>query len=223
MARYEVDCQDSGTVDVTHEATFSHVNEYGQDIYSCACDCDPSGAVYIERYTGEVVREIVSEEAAKLRKEAIAHEAKAAESFERCDTDGFVSQWADGISAQRKRAEADLIENGGMADFPALFHLDGTVASTHSAYGQWGQYWVLNDAAAERYGKRFYSPSKAMDEKRRDANDAKKGFHVGTIRCAARADIVANGTGLAGAATARVAVLPNVAALRAGEYVIVSA
>lgn len=222
MARFEIDCQDSGTVGVTHEATFAYVNEYGQDIYSCACDCDPSGTVYIERYTGEVVREIVSE-ADTLRAEATAHEAKAAESFDRCDTDGFLSQWADGISAQRKRAEADLMEAGGTAEFTALFHLDGTVASTHSAYGQWGQYWVLNDAAAERYGKRFYSPSKAMDEKRRDANDAKKGFHVGTIRCSARVDIVANGTGLAGAASARVAVLPNVTALRAGEYVVVSA
>lgn len=57
--RYEVDCQDSGTVGVTHNAEFSHISEFGgQRVFSVVCDCDPSGAIYVEHYTGDVVREI---------------------------------------------------------------------------------------------------------------------------------------------------------------------
>jgi hypothetical protein len=44
-----VDCQDDDTHG-THEATYSHTNEYGQRIYTVAC------GAFIERYTDEVVR-----------------------------------------------------------------------------------------------------------------------------------------------------------------------
>lgn len=50
----------------------------------------------------------------KLRAEARAHEKEAYDSFERCDTDGFMSQWASGINARQKRMEADLLERGGV-------------------------------------------------------------------------------------------------------------
>ena len=56
-------------------------------------------------------------------------------------------------------AQADLAENGGTIIVTALFNLDGTIASTHHGYGQWGAYWVLNDAAAALYGL-----NKAIDE-----------------------------------------------------------
>lgn len=46
---------------------------------------------------------------------------KAAESFERSDTDGFLSQWALGIGAQEHRLAADIAERGGTWTFRGLF------------------------------------------------------------------------------------------------------
>lgn len=46
---------------------------------------------------------------------------KAEESFERSDTDGFLSQWALGIGAQEHRLAADIAEAGGTWTFRGLF------------------------------------------------------------------------------------------------------
>jgi hypothetical protein len=146
----------------------------------------------------------------------------AADSFDRCDTDGFLSQWASGMTARKQRAQADLLEAGGMIEMSALFNLDGTVASTHRAYGEYGAYWVLNDTASMRFGKRFFRPSKAQKAAIRRKNNAAKGFAEGIIRVAGYVDIVGSGTGLAGCASAYVATLPSVDALKAGDYEIVS-
>lgn len=59
--------------------------------------------------------------AAEYRAEAAAHETARFESIERCDTDGFVSQWAHGKSAELARAKADLVDAGGVAEFPGLY------------------------------------------------------------------------------------------------------
>lgn len=160
--------------------------------------------------------------ASDLRAQAAEHDAAAAESFDRCDTDGFLSQWAHGITAQKLRAQADLNEAGGMIEVPALFNLDGTIASTHYGYGEWGPYWVLNDAATAHYGKRFVNPSKARKEATRARNMRAKGFTVGLVKVRGRVDIAGSGTGLSGCATARVVTVPSVEDLRDGRYEVVS-
>jgi hypothetical protein len=66
-------------------------------------------------------RRLQVSEAQKLRDEAAAHDRAAQESFERSDTDGFLSQWASGLTAQLKRREADLLDAGGVATFPGLY------------------------------------------------------------------------------------------------------
>lgn len=63
--------------------------------------------------------------ATELRAEANAADKRAFDSFERCDTDGFLSQWASGITASRKRLEADLVDAGGVSQFRGLFDEDG--------------------------------------------------------------------------------------------------
>lgn len=60
-------------------------------------------------------------QAAELREQAAAHERERQASWERSDTDGFLSQWASGINAQLDRARADLLEAGGVAEFPGLY------------------------------------------------------------------------------------------------------
>lgn len=42
------------------------------------------------------------------------------ESFDRCDTDGFLSQWANSISATEYRKQAEILRNGGYSRFLVL-------------------------------------------------------------------------------------------------------
>ena len=112
-----------------------------------------------------------------LREAAAKADQEAIDSFTRCDTDGFLSQAASRIHAEHLRAQANLLENDGKVEAPALF-LDGFLASTHQGYGQYGEYWVLNDYAECVVGKRFFNPSTA---KNRIERDRAKGFTYGTI------------------------------------------
>ena len=58
--------------------------------------------------------------AEQLRAEASRMAQEAADSFARCDTDGFLSQWAMDLGARERRAQAAIVEAGGVCEFPAL-------------------------------------------------------------------------------------------------------
>jgi hypothetical protein len=75
-------------------------------------------------------REILNmsnEKANELRQKAAELETRRNESFERCDTDGFVSQWASGLRAEELRTQAEIEENGGKATFWGLYEGDRRV------------------------------------------------------------------------------------------------
>lgn len=154
----------------------------------------------------------IGQDAETLRQMARDARQRSYESFQRSDTDGFLSQNASEVMARVYEAQADLADNDGMIDIDAIF-MDGELASTHQAQGQWGWYWVLNDNAAEKFGKRFVTLSNANKAKTRKANNAKKGFTVGTIRVKGYADVAANGMGAV--------TLPVVECLKNGEFEIV--
>lgn len=116
-----------------------------------------------------------AEEFRALAKQAT--EERAA-SWERSDSDGFLSQWASGVMANRYLDAAQVADDGWKVNRLALF-FNGKLASNDQRDGQYGFYWILNDEAAEAYGKRFYSPSKA---KRGVRADRLRGFTYGTIR-----------------------------------------
>lgn len=158
---------------------------------------------------------------AELRARANEAEQEAADSFERCDTDGFLSQWASTLTARKLRAQADLADAGGEIECSALFNLDGTVASTHLASGKYGPFWVLNDEATERFGKRFYTASGAAKAATRRRNNRAKGFTIGTIRVKGYVTIAGSGKGLSGAASAYVATVADVGELKAGRFTVV--
>jgi hypothetical protein len=63
--------------------------------------------------------------AEQLRKEASQCDKFIQDSFDRCDTDGFLSQYASGITSQEKRKQAEILDNGGWYEFRALFNLKG--------------------------------------------------------------------------------------------------
>lgn len=118
--------------------------------------------------------------AAELREIAKGNDRNAADSFDRCDTDGALSQWASGVTAQKYRLRADIAENGGMWSFPALFDLDGHLIPARQTYGQYGTFWSLLDPEGNRTGQTF-NESQAQNEKIRLRNDARKGYYVGAV------------------------------------------
>lgn len=143
--------------------------------------------------------------AAEYREKARASRQRSAESWERSDTDGFLSQWAADTMANQYDRIAEVIDDGGMIETLALF-LDGVFASAHQGEGQWGFWWRLTDTAAEKFGKAFFNPSRA---KNATVRDRAKGFTYGYIRVGA---MVESKTGR---------VRPNIDDIREGKFDVV--
>lgn len=116
--------------------------------------------------------------AAEYRTAAAAARKAEADSWDRSDTDGFLSQWASKEMARRYDHLAAVAEDGGQMNTLALF-LNGELASTDQRNGTYGLYWILNDKAAAAFGKRFFNGSRAKNATERDRA---KGFTYGTIR-----------------------------------------
>lgn len=133
---------------------------------------------------------IPTETAERYREMAKECRKRSAESWERSDTDGFLSQWASDVMANEYDMLADLVDDGGMIETRALFTLDGVIASVDQRDGQFGPYWLLNDGATYFYGKRFFSESQAGTAARRAANNAKKGFVFGIVRVRGQVEMV---------------------------------
>lgn len=129
--------------------------------------------------------------AQELRAEAAQHEQDAAESFERCDTDGFLSQWASGLGAQEKRRNAEIVEAGGLQRFSKLVleTLDGEPTDARAVETRYGTKWRL-DSTDEWLA---YSP-------KRESTLAKRGYRERRIEevAPAKARIIGTGYGLSG-------------------------
>lgn len=123
--------------------------------------------------------------ATELRKRAGRREQDARDSFDRCDTDGFLSQWAHGLNASKYHLEVSVVENGGLWTFPALFDLEGRLIPAREAHGRYGRFWSLLDAHGNRTGQTFRE-SQAQSDDRRIANDRRKGVYVGAVLAPAR-------------------------------------
>lgn len=129
----------------------------------------------------------------EFRAQAAAHRAEAAASFERCDTDGFLSQWASGLSGQLADRKADIAAAGGTAVFARWI-----LCSTETGAK------IDAKIVETRFGTKF----------RIDATDewisigmtakglARKGYELGEEieRAAAFAFMNGQGTGLSGSA-----------------------
>lgn len=61
------------------------------------------------------------ETAEEYRKAASENFRRKEESFQRCDTDGFLSQWALGINAELMNKKADILDNDCMDTFIGLY------------------------------------------------------------------------------------------------------
>jgi len=129
--------------------------------------------------------------AAELRADAQEARERAAESFERCDTDGFVSQWADGLTAALQDTRADITEAGGLAEFAGLYEGDRRVRARVIGT-KYGYCWLLDAAEAERFGRKFVPTGK------RSRIQKEKGLREARELAPAWAALDGRGTGLSG-------------------------
>ena len=117
----------------------------------------------------------------QLREQAKMKNASAEESFDRCDTDGFLSQWASRLGADFDMMKADILERGG-AVFPALFDLEGNIVKAKLIDTKYGKSWaIVGDN--EKFTGQFVS---AFPKKRETM--VKKGFLEGRVLQKAYAD-----------------------------------
>lgn len=144
------------------------------------------------------------ERAAALRQQAADSRKRAAESWERSDTDGFVSQWASNITADELIMKAELIEAGGSYERDLLFDLQGNLVLAVEIETRYGWAWMIKDPDNPKGpALGFFNESRAQKRETKIKNDAKKGYYVGRGRVKGYVKIFASGTGLSGAATAR--------------------
>lgn len=138
--------------------------------------------------------------------EAAAHDRDAAESFDRCDTDGFLSQWASGINAQVARKNAAIAEAGGVATFWAyeVTDLNGNHLNFRRANTQYGFKLVVDLDGREVW---------IDPEAKRPATNRNKGVIVSRREFVAPAHAntwaPAGARGLSGATSVSVRIFPD--------------
>lgn len=139
-------------------------------------------------------------EAQRLRDEAAAGFKASADSFERCDTDGFLSQWASDITARLKLRQAEIIEAGGTAEFPALF--DATTGERIPAKlidGRFGLCWAFVDPTTRKFTGEFVG-ALSRGKKARERRGVVEGKEIAPAW--AKIDAPKGARGLGGAASA---------------------
>ena len=137
------------------------------------------------------------ETAARKTAESVDHHNERHESFKRCDTDGFLSQWASGIASDEARGAARVAMNGGMDLFPGLYiAATGERVRAKTFSGAYGSCWALCDEAGNFTGE-FLS-----DNRGQRGALAKRGLVVIGEWAPARATITGHGHGLSGSAWA---------------------
>lgn len=128
---------------------------------------------------------------AKCRKEWKAKE----DSFERCDTDGFLSQWASGLTAQEYGRKAEILRHGGCAKFLGLFSIEtGERVPAKNIETKFGDRWAVFAEDGQTIVKWLpFAP-------KRVATLAKHGYFEAEEWAPAYAKCVGTGHGLSGTA-----------------------
>lgn len=140
---------------------------------------------------GEIVAPVESVTTAdEHRAAAVEHDRKSAESFDRCDTDGALTQWGHDMLAQEHRLAARIAENGGTWTFPALFDLDGNLVAAKNIKTPYGYAWgILESDDPSSRVVRWFNESEARTAAVRNRNNARKGYTVGRVKAPARAEL----------------------------------
>jgi hypothetical protein len=141
-------------------------------------------------------------DAVALRAMAAASRKAAHDSFERCDTDGFLSQCALDITARQFERQAHIAEAGGLAEFTGLYQGERRVAARLVPGFRGRSTWLLRDDEAERFGRRFVPFAAGRSSRVQKALGlAERAEMAPAIAC-----LAGSGTGLSGCASAFVSV-----------------
>lgn len=82
------------------------------------------------------------------------HRQDALDSFDRCDTDGFLSQWASNMTSDEERQRAELNLRGGLACFWGLFSVEtGKRVPAKIIETKFGHRWAVCDASGKFTGE----------------------------------------------------------------------
>lgn len=135
-------------------------------------------------YPRPTVQELEARLADMRQRNAETHARRMAEQTDLSDC--ALSCWAEQSNEAKLLAMLDLARNGYMADFPALFHLDGTPVEGAKQVTFKDRYsfqmvtkWVINHPNGQTEWLPFTSPS-AMTA-RKAKNLAERGYKVGTV------------------------------------------
>ncbi len=134
------------------------------------------------------------------RQKAAQLSQDAQDSFERSDTDGFLSQFASTVMSSKELLQARIVDNGGKWEFRALFDLKGNLIPAKTFENQyrdttWG---ILETEDPQSSFVAYVSQSKANDKTKFIKNMAKKGYYVGAVEVPAYADLAGSGKGMGG-------------------------
>lgn len=141
------------------------------------------------------------EAVARAKREAARHREAKEESFARCDTDGFLTQWAHDVAAGREHLQRKIEEHDGCYLFRVLVRLDsGELAAfareeftSRFHYGTDTMWKIERPRATER---------RWLPVAKRESTYARKGFKTAWLVAPAYADITGTGYGLSGNAWA---------------------
>lgn len=147
---------------------------------------DPRTTTNLDRFDWAAERTPEEWEAMAQRFEAKArgNRTEAHDSFERCDTDGALSQWASTVTASQYEAAATLARNHGYAEHRALFDAEtGELLPTENFKGDYGWRWRVLDAPHERARTvQYITDSEAATYAKQQKFYRKKGVTLGRIR-----------------------------------------
>ena len=139
-----------------------------------------------------------AEKAETYEAEAARSEQAKHDSFERCDTDGFVSQWASGITSQLSRAKARISRQEGIDTFSGLYSGDTRVRAK-IVNGQYGSVWLIDDCDQHLTGGRKFIPVGSNSRVQRELGLSERQEKAPAWACTA-----GSGYGLSGACSVRV-------------------
>lgn len=126
---------------------------------------------------------IMSHSADFYREQAQYYRHAAYESFERCDTDGFLSQDSYRRIADSYDLMARIVENDGYWTFLCLYDLEGNpIEGAKHVETRYGFAWRIET----KDDVKWFNPSKALKEETRVKNNAKKRYFEGFAQYPAR-------------------------------------
>lgn len=134
--------------------------------------------------------ELMNHTADELRQMARDARQRSADSWERSDTDGFLSQWAADSMADLYDMAARLAEADWTGEEFALFTLDGELLDARYVETPYGWSWVYDGP----HGPVWVTESQARDWVVRRRNNERKGYRIGRVKVAA-VPITTSGSG----------------------------